>query len=264
MDHDEDTSSAGSRVDAVPFQDKQSIIGIEYANIREASPAPTEGLPPSAQGGLDQAYGVGCKNIRISMAPPTALVGEHRASLFERANSLNSCLQPPGNSEVPSSEYNLKPALNIGVNPRIINATTGSETGEQWREMHRAESARSERSKADYEVIVTGQAAETSEMLPTPLGRARRMSLFERANTSPSNVIEGCRENVLPVESVSSNNSSLLDERRAQLGSHKNRDSLGGTVSPRPGQYDTVQRDWLMHVLEKDDHEDAQARSMWG
>ncbi|CAM9288352.1 unnamed protein product, partial [Hapterophycus canaliculatus] len=199
-------------------------------------------------------------------------------------------------SEYSSSETHggLEPPLFVGVNPRIVNDTAATDemavSGENQQlppggvsrfatDILASDSVASaatstSNSVADREVLIMGEAAElSSECNPTPLGRQRRLSLFERAHsmTMYSSTDErggdGGGEHGMPHDRSDRSSSSavvrgrVIDSMALQesISSHDGEDS----AVPRD-KYNTVLRDWLMHVLEKDDQHDAdEVQNKW-
>ncbi|CAN0208855.1 unnamed protein product, partial [Ectocarpus fasciculatus] len=133
----------------------------------------------------------------------------------------------------------------------------------------------SARLAVDREVLVMREAAQSSaEVDPTPLGQHRRLSLFERAHSSimySSNEGKGGdgnnSEDSVPRARVDRSKSGVVVVNGRNIGSIGLEDRttlIGGDSTRGRDKYNTVLRDWLMHVVEKDDHQDAeQVQSIW-
>lgn len=281
----------------VPFQDWQRTLGGGHPPVPEETATASASLPrevdnrnvvlsPSGRGDEEVEHGVvdqeahetsvATTDVPLASSPSDPRGRKSGTRLCERSNnkvSIQNVL-----SSVPSSvsEGSLEPALTIGLNPQTINddKTVNSGMGQQWGSMQ-SSSASSVINKMDREVIVTGaEAGETSTVFPTPLGRARRASLFERANSTnilPGTLLDGSqRQHSDELEDASCDRSrasgSNASMKRVDAASGDNGDMgvaiNSGALSPGGGRYNTVLRDWLMHVLEKDDQHNTQARRL--
>lgn len=258
-------------IDAVPFQEWQRIIGSGLPAPEGATGASVS-VPPNMQ---RQPSGLGA-NLEAPSDPSVLCDQGHRRrpSLFERASTHSSPNVLTQANATPGSD-DLEPALSIGLNPRIFYDVLGASAeaedasslrGLQMADVRRTSSAISGLSKGDHEVIVTGEVDEELTVMPTPLGRARRQSLLDRA---------GSHNNMMIMQTSEDGDSSVKDGalRRAASrlsggkASPREQDVYGAdeeagrhqreALSPDRGQYNTVLRDWLMHVLEKDDQQDA-------
>ncbi|CAM9437151.1 unnamed protein product [Pylaiella littoralis] len=128
--------------------------------------------------------------------------------------------------------------------------------------------ASSSQSLVDREVLVMREMANKSSPSPTPLGRQRRLSLYERANSiiHISNDGKGSGDhNVPPVRSDRSSSSALVKGRDIDTTVSEERTSVQDKKSALGrDKYNTVLRDWLMHVVEKDDPNNAEdVQNIW-
>lgn len=182
----------------------------------------------------------------------------------------------------------LEPALFVGVNPQIVNDTAATDemaASEESQELSGGDrpatetsasgsvaSAATSRSNSvvDRDVLIMREAADlSSEFNPTPLGRQRRLSLFERAHSTTmySSTDErggdgGGEHRMTRDRSDRSTSSVMLRSRTLQSTGPQEIDSSDDDEEPAAprDKYNTVLRDWLMHVLEKDDQHDAEVR----
>lgn len=298
MDSDEEPPS-GSRTATVPFQDWQRILGGRHPPVPEETATASASLSRevddrnvvlslSGRGDEEVEYGVVDREVHETSAVTTDMPLASSPSdprgrksgtrLCERSNNKVSIQNVLSSDPSSASEGSLEPALTIGLNSRTINddktvPIASSGMGQQWGSMQ-SSSASSVTNKMDREVIVTGtEAGERSTVFPTPLGRARRASLFERANSTnilPGTLLDGSqRQHSDELEDASCDRSrasgSNASMKRVDAASGDNGDMgvASGALSPGGGRYNTVLRDWLMHVLEKDDQHNTQARRLF-
>lgn len=270
MESDEE-QSLGSRADTVPFQDWQKILsggrqlGPGARNATPALPRPAEREPRQPDGG---GSGGGGEPPRAPLA--RSPLGVRRASLLDRAGRTESHIS------LQNSAFNendsLEPDLHIGVGAQLINEDKYPPNNQPVDDaaidrprggIHHSVSTTSGLSRVDHEVIITGEAAEASVPLPTPLGHPRRLSLFERANSASPISVDIVSDGVHDVPDRSVRSCSMISKGEdIYTDSHEDKAPRGHDPSPRYGQYNTIQRDWLMHVLEKDDRQDAHVRIM--
>lgn len=292
MDSDEERS-LGSRMATVPFQDCQRILGDEQPPVPGETATVPAGLPRevdnrnvvlslSGRGEEEVEHSVVAReghetsgvqtDLSLVSARPAPGGSKRRARANEQSNDRVSIHNILGSGLSCASEDSLEPALTIGLNPRTVNddntvltASSGSIQGS----INRSASAASGINKMDRDVIITGgEAGEMSTVNPTPLGRPRRASLFERANSTSVlfGALDSERGRSGEFERASSGRSAASESnasmKRADSACGENGDMgiNSGALSPGGGRYNTVLRDWLMHVLEKDDQHDAQAR----
>lgn len=161
-----------------------------------------------------------------------------------------------------------EPSLTTGVSPRILGDMAGSFTHRSFLHEDDLNAMRSTPGKSSgyekhHSVIITTESAEEGPLAyPTPLGFTRRASLYERANSTVNVRSEGRRviassdevdefdvPDSLRVQDIEVDSESIVESEKPQ------RTSLGTGNN-------TVLRDWLMHVLEKDDQHDAKAREV--
>ena len=194
---------------------------------------------------------------------PPGVVRGNISDHASKQTSIEHVLSSAGASSASSGD--LSPRLVIGLNSRTTNESQDNQqqSGGCNKERGRLGSVAtgSASSMVDREVLVMREAMELSAAsIPTPLGRQRRLSLFERANSisMPSN--DGSADFDLPrAKSDRSNSSAMVKGRNASSvgldeppSDHDDHPSALGR-----DKYNTVLRDWLMHVLEKDDQQNA-------
>lgn len=271
------------RVDNVPSQEwEESICGTTSSMITEKAAKPQCGgrdsTTESHEEGAAHSEPKSSIDLQLELPGPRARV--RIPSIFERASSHDSfpyVLSSCGNSSY--NENNMEPALTIDVNPQILNedkylasikaaetlaASQHERATHTSDSIHCADSTSSTRSVVDREVIVTNDVTDSLEAGPTPLGRARRLSLFERAN-SVSMSADGQSGIMEPAPSESfwrRRNLSSPKGADYELSRNKSDISRSNALRPSRGAKNTIHRDWLMHVLEKDDQHDAKVRGM--
>lgn len=227
---------------------------------------------------------------------PTHVVG---AGLSDHASSQNSIHEvlSSGYSSMVSDDGDLEPPLLIGVNPLIVVNKGTNPAPNPQQDTDAAAASRGERLQprnsrpelelpggsiesaatngsrlaVDREVLVMREAAQSSEIEPTPLGQHRRLSLFERAHSSiiySSNEGKGgdgnnsddsvplarCDRSKSGVQVVLVNGRMNIDS----IGLEDRTTLIDGDSTRGRDKYNTVLRDWLMHVVEKDDQQDAE------
>lgn len=285
MNSEEEDSSIG-RVDAatVPSSGLQGALN-NPPPVERGEIAPSLSMPhssPSAEPGQQQVRtifdGEGSNNGSLILDAPivrTNLSSEPASS----DNSIHRVLSSgcaSGESSV--ADQALKPPIMIGVKSRIFNGApdimspSPSENQQQpggssqvAGSMPESMATRSRTlSMVDREVLVMREAVQLSSSTnPTPLGQQRRRSLFERAHSiaMPSSSDGTDHHDVLHAKSERSNSSAIVVVKG------RNIDSIDLDASPSPrndqssherDKYNTVLRDWLMHVVEKDDQHDAE------
>lgn len=256
MDSDEGDSSVVSQEGTVPLSGWQSIGNTTPppAAAGEMMTSPTRStshLGDTEPCGEEKvAFRGESSNRRSPTQGASALLeGAVKVNLLSDVSSQSSVhgvlsnrgLSSPGNED-------LLPPLVVGVNPRMINEAAAS----------------SSQSLVDREVLVMREMANKSSPSPTPLGRQRRLSLYERANSiiHISNDGKGSGDhNVPPVRSDRSSSSALVKGRDIDTTVSEERTSVQDRKSALGrDKYNTVLRDWLMHVVEKDDPNNAEVR----
>ncbi len=282
MNSDEEESSI-RRIDAArPFSGLQMVLsnpppiqqGGRTASLSIPRPNPSEhGLGQQQQGTIFD--GEGASNSCSPMLDAPVVM----ANLTSQPASSDNSIHPVLSSGCASSESStagdgLKPALVIGVNPRLINhaqenmsppSPENQRTGNSSQMAGSIQGSMATRSRTlsmvDREVLVMREAVELSSSTnPTPLGQQRRLSLFERAHS----VVLTSSNDGDDQDDIRNNRS----ERRSSAVIVKGRNidsidldasqSLRNAQSHERDKYNTVLRDWLMHVLEKDDQHDAE------
>lgn len=166
----------------------------------------------------------------------------------------------------------LQPPLPIRIHPRTLGAPTlDKDSRRAFRHDFDPDSrdiisrSSSGRARADREVIVTSEDGEEGGFQqPTPLGYTRRASLFERSysvDTLRSDARHGERyTGGRLAQDIGSSDPDFLDVQTVDVESRvteEDADRNRERVPNEAGKYNTVLRDWLMHVLEKDDRHDA-------
>lgn len=256
-----------SRVESIPREEWERIlIGEPTPTARATAAAPTTAHPPELTRRVSSRQQIEPRQA-TSMALPS--VDSRKASLTQRISSQRSLRHNSSSGHVSSASDGLEPALTIGLNPTTINEDEWNalemEAERQWGSAHGSSSTGSGRSKHD--VIVTSQHSRGSITNPTPLGRPRRQSLFERAHGT--SMVDFAIITGAPQEdsggSEHSNVGTVVALRGKGVDSPKLEDGEPpGDGDPPPvdgrDQYDTVLRDWLMHVVEKDDNLDTKVR----
>lgn len=259
-----------SRMDSIPREEWERILTGDHPPVVRAAAAPPE-HPPELSRRVSRQH-----SSERGQPPPTSValpaVDLRRASLLQRAGSQRSLRNTSGSGYISSASDGLEPVISIGVNPRTINAKgqhfldNMDDAERQWESAHNSTSTGSGRSKVDRDVIVTSEHSGTSISTPTPLGRPRRQSLFERANGgSMSEFANMAAAAGVPQGDwgVSEhNNSSLQVLKVKEVDSLKLEDGDPPEDPPavERDQYHTVLRDWLLHVVEKDDDQDTKVR----
>lgn len=250
MDSDEGDSSVVSREGVIP------LSAPTPAGEMAASPI----LPPSYPDDTDTWHEEGAtlegKNSNCgspllgASVLPAGVVKVDLLSDASSQNSIHKVLSSGGLSS--AGDGGLQPPLIVGVNPRVINETA----------------ARSSQSVVDRDVLVMREAPElSSSSNPTPLGRQRRLSLFERANSIIYDIHDGRgvggsgEHNVPLARSDRSSSSAIVKGQNVDSIFAGERPSLQDSKSALGrDKYNTVLRDWLMHVVEKDDPHNSEVR----
>ncbi|CAM9787116.1 unnamed protein product [Ectocarpus sp. 6 AP-2014] len=230
---------------------------------------------------------------------PTHVVG---AGLYDHASSQNSIheVQSSGYSSVASNDGGLEPPLLIGVNPLIVLNKATNPASIPQHDTDAAAAPRGEKLQprssrhelefpggsteraatnsaplaVDREVLVMREAAQSSDADPTPLGQHRRLSLFERAHSTiiySSNEGKGGdgnnSEDSVPHARCDRSKSGVVVVNGRDIdaiGLEDRTTLINGDSTRGRDKYNTVLRDWLMHVVEKDDQQDAeQVQSIW-
>lgn len=253
-----------SRMDSIPREEWERILIGEHPPVVRTAPA-APAYPPelTRRVSREQSNDRG-ESLPTSVAIPS--VDLRRASLLQRASSQRSLRNTSGSGYVSSASDGLEPVIKIGLNPRIINEKEHHVLGDMDDESaYNSTSTGSGRSKVDRDVIVTSQHSGTSISAPTPLGRPRRQSLFERANGGSMTEFANIAAAGVPQGDwgVSEHNTSTLQILKGkEVDSLKLEDGVPPEDPPAVGrdQYHTVLRDWLMHVVEKDDDQDTKVK----
>lgn len=279
MDPDEgENISEGTPPDSVPSSHRHSPPRTE---IRERIPSlslPRSNLvrtDPEQQDRRTTFEGDGMLPALGALAVlPAGVVRGHISDHASNRNATDHVLSSEGVSSASSTSGDgLSPPLVIGLNPRTIvgaqNIMPRSDNQQQAVGGSNHERARlgsvatsSAHSMVDREVLVMREAAVelSTASTPTPLGRMRRMSLFERANSisMPSNDGSGDCDTPHP-KSERSNSSAMVKGRNLiSIGLDENHSDHDHASALGRDKYNTVLRDWLMHVLEKDDQQNVE------
>lgn len=275
-------------MDAVPASNEQETLGGSSQPSGVAKTDTPLGLshPTQSRGELGQRERNPFQGEGRSRERPIPDTSPVRVCLSECTSSQHSIHRTLSSGYASSATHGgLEPPLFVGVNPRTVNDTAETDEMAVSAESQQVSggggemlaggsvaSAATSRSNSvvDREVLIMREAADlSSEFNPTPLGRQRRLSLFERAHSTTmcSSTDErggdGGGEHGLPRDrSDRSTSSAMVRVRRIDsIGLQElasSHDDEEPTV-PRD-KYNTVLRDWLMHVLEKDDQHDAEVR----
>lgn len=264
-------------METVPFSDRQSPPSTEAGEMVASlslSRSDLVGTEPEKQ---DLMATFEDDGMLPALGAPVLPAGVAGSNVFNHASrhqstdhmlDSNECLSSA--TSVSGNDLDLEPPLAVGLNSRVLHEAHNimsrsanqhqSDGSNHERELVATSSANS---IVDREVLVMREAAEVSSVSsPTPLGRQRRRSLFERANSMnmPSSAGSsdhdtshvkrrdrsfGAMGNGLSINSIVRDENSSDRDHRSELGRDK---------------YKTVFRDWLMHVLEKDDQQNAEVR----
>lgn len=257
MDSDEGDRSVASREGTVPLSEWQRVLGSNTPPAAGEMAASSPILPTSYPGDAEsrreeqatfegRGRDFGSPTLGDSMLPP-GVVKVNLLSDASSQNSIHGALSSGGLSS--AGDGDLQPPIIVGVNPRIINQVASS----------------SSQSVVDREVLVMREAPEVSSLSnPTPLGRQRRLSLFERANSLVPDIFDGrsgrgsVDHSVPPARSDRSNSSPLVKGRNIDSVAIEERLSKDNKSALGRDKYNTVLRDWLMHVVEKDDQHNSE------
>lgn len=250
MDSDEGDNSVVSREGTVPLSEWQRVLGSNTppaAGEMAASPPilPTS-YPGDTESRLEEPATFEGRGRDFGSPPlgdsvlPAGVVKVNLLSDASSQNSIHGVLSSAGLSSV--GDGDLQPPLVVGVNPLIINQVAAS----------------SSQSVVDREVLVMREAPElSSSSNPTPLGRQRRLSLFERANSLIPDLND--HSSIPPARSDRSNSSPLVKGRNIDsIGIGERSSKQDSKSALGRDKYNTVLRDWLMHVVEKDDQHNSE------
>lgn len=260
-----------SRMDSIPREEWERILIGEHPPVVQAAAAPPA-HPPELTRKVSRQ-----QSIERSEPAPTSValpsVDLRRTSLLQRASSQRSLQNTSGSGHQSSASDGLEPALTIGLNPRTINKKEHvhdvldnmDDAERQWESAHNSTSTGSGRSKIDRDVIVTSEHSAASIASLTPLGRPRRQSLFERVNGGSAAEFANVAAAGVPQGDwgVSEHNNNTLVQKEKEGDSLELEDGDPPENSPAVvgrNHYHTVLRDWLMHVVEKDDDQDTKVR----
>lgn len=293
MDDEDDVPSLGSRKATVPagvsFQEWQKILEVDV-DTSETTPTPAASADrqmrrPSGGGSQDTRDMTASDEVRpggpegadenadgnrrrtamksnehdtsAETVPRKTATSARKVSLYIRSDSDGT----PTNmatDHLLSEIDDLPPPLMIGL--KSVTSRTDSDTfnqstdpaplqiGGSIKDRSRPPWQSGEIGGPDREVIVARASSdELSTGAPTPLGNTRRASLFERVSDATDDEHPSV---VGPVVGKTLDDAGVEDteiEAGPELQS----------LSSGQGTYNTVLRDWLMHVLEKDDQYDA-------
>lgn len=282
MDPDEgENSSKGIRMDAVPSsQDRQRPPPTETGEMVASLSLPCSNLIGTEPEQQDRRTTFEGDDMLPPLGAPVLPAGVVRVNISDHASRPNSIDPMPSSACLSSAssvggDDDLEPPLVIGLKPRIVNEVHGIMPRPENRQHSGGSNheralggsvatTSSAHSMVDRAVLVMREAMESSPpSSPTPLGRPRRLSLFERANSIsiPSN--DGNGDYDTPHAKSDRSNSSGMAMKGRDMSSivldetpsdHDHLSALGRD------KYNTVLRDWLMHVLEKDDQQNAEVR----
>eukprot|EP00903_Cladosiphon_okamuranus_P010912 g10308.t1 len=279
MDPDEvENTSKGTGMATVPSSNRQSPPSTETGEMAPALSHPRLNLigNESEQQGRRPAFED--DGMLPALGAPVLPAAVIRVNIPDHANkrtSIDHVLSSGGVSSASSvGADDLRPPLVIGLNSTTINVGQNAmprvsdnqqQSGDGNRERGRLGSVAicSAHSMVDRKVLVMREATGLSTSPnPTPLGRQRRLSLFERANSISiplNNQGSGDSDAPLHAKSDRSNSSGMVKGRNMSsfrldeaLSDHDHPSSIGRD------KYNTVLRDWLMHVVEKDDQQNVE------
>lgn len=257
-------------METVPFSDRQSRPPTETGEMVASLSLPRSNLMESEPKQQNHRTTFeGDDSMLPALGAPVL-----RTMVANRQNSIDNMLSSERLSSGSCvSGDDLTPPLVIGLKPRTINEAQNimprpenlQQSNVRTHERALGSAATSSaHSMVDREVLVMREAMELSTAsTPTPLGRQRRRSLFQRAHSIsiPSN--EGSGYSDTPhAKSDRSNSSAMVKGRNINSigldetsSDHDHHSELGRD------KYNTVLRDWLMHVVEKDDQQNAEVRN---
>lgn len=293
MNSDEEESSIGRMDTAGPLSDLQRVLSnpppiqqggtTTSLSIPRPNVSETELGQPQHQGKIYDGEGISNNNSCSPMLDAPIV----RANLTPEPASSENSIHPVLSSGCASCESStagdgLKPPLVIGVNPRLINyaqenmspsLSEHQQPGDSSQVAGSIPGSMATRSSAlsmvDREVLVMREAVELSSTTnPTPLGQQRRLSLFERAHSCvlPSSNDEDDQHSILNTRSERNSSAVIVKSRNINSIDLDASPSLRNdqSSSHERDKYNTVLRDWLMHVLEKDDQHNAEVISQKG
>lgn len=278
MDEGENTSKV-TGMETVPSSNRRSPPSTETGEEMAPSPSlPRSNLIMTETEHQDRRPAFEDDGMLPALGAPVLPAGVVRVNIPDHANkqtSIDHVLSSGGLSSASSvSADDLSPPLVIGLNPRTINegqnimlrvSDNQQQSGGGSLERGRLGSVatRSAHSMVDREVLIMHEAMELStSSAQTPLGRIRRLSLFERANSIsiPSNG-GGSGDYDAPhhAKSDRSNSSAMVKGRNmSSIGLDEDHSDHDHPLSIGRDKYNTVLRDWLMHVVEKDDQQNVE------
>lgn len=249
-----------SRVESIPREEWERMLVGDHTPIVRSTAAPH---PPKLSRRVSSQQQIEPPQT-TSVALPS--VDLRKAALTHRLSSQGSLRNSSDSGHVSSASDGLEPPLAIALNPRTINEDERDilDVEAERESVQGSTSTGSGRSKRD--VIVTSQHSRGSVASPTPLGCPRRQSLFERAHGA--SMAEFAIATGAPQDDWGGsehNNNDTVAQRGKYIDPLKLEDGEPPQDEDPPpveghGQYHTVLRDWLMHVVEKDDNLDTEAR----
>ena len=265
MDDEKQEAVEGNSSRALVCQGLRSPTpGTQHLTIEE----PSTGLQASSSSG-SRGRSIQTIDTRTDTLPLT--IAPHvRRGLFDLSvNPSLPNLHAISSGDASSDSEDMDPALTTIWDGGIINednfqtGTTSAESTSTRRFSLRPSAPDvSEPTRVGRKVIVTSEADEASWMAaPTPLGFTRRMSIYERANSSlliqPSNGVGSLGNFPRASSRVSGGILAAMGPDGDSVAAEEC--VSGSEVAPiTEEKYNVIYRDWLMHVLEKDDQLDTQ------
>lgn len=243
------------------------VPGTIVRDLSVSSEARQDTVVGARTNGFEQGEGASSDGVSKANARITSRATLRQPSLYERANQQDIPAAPPSFSAeyvVPSME-DLPPVLTIGIKSHGLGGRSlGGESVLSNDLDSTSETCFSNKSQpvrgsntfsrpVSREVIVAKESSADPHGIeaPTPLGFFRQPSLFERANFGDPGEDGGSRG----VDDVKGDN-GVDDALGVDEGKGQHSQTLGR------GADNTVLRDWLVHVLEKDDQNDPKVRAM--
>lgn len=181
--------------------------------------------------------------------------GVRKASLYDRANTNIMAPSNTSQDDVVSGIEDLEPPLVIEV--KRHTSCGESDISNDIADPLPRICANNPNAQADREVIVAKDSFADLEGIANlaPLGYCRRPSLFRRFSIEDVPQTVELADRSYETGATTTAKEQEVDSVRLEEGKEQYMLSLGR------GTYNTVLRDWLMHVLEKDDQHDTKART---
>lgn len=270
---DDGKQSAGSRKAPFPshitFQEWARILGhsdvtLATSTSQEHNRASNDSTSDEMAVGRKRSSWISERKDSTS-APgmPSNVASMRRASSHDVGG--NSFISHAGFNDLSGHEESGLP-LPSHVNPRTLGATPPGKyifgnqaSNDNLDGMLMISRSSSGRERVDREVIVTSEDEDGSLRYPAPLGHARRASLYERAFSLGT--VRGDERHQERLDGNSKPRLFCAEGFEVDSGgAQRDGGQQDQPTSREAGNYNTVLRDWLMHVLEKDDQHDTKVR----